>query len=46
MNVWDIVIIILVVAVVVFAIIKIAHDKKKGKTCCGNCAECSGCVYK
>ncbi len=46
MNFWDIIIVVLIAAGVCISVIKIVRDKKKRKTCCGNCTECNGCVYK
>ncbi len=43
MNLWDILIIALVAIAVVLAVCVIIRNKKKGKGCCGDCCQCSGC---
>ena len=43
MNIWDILIIVLLAAVVVFAAVRIVKNRKKGKCSCG-CANCAGCA--
>lgn len=40
-NIWSIVIGALVLAAVIFAVIKIIKDRKKGKCSCG----CEGCAF-
>ncbi len=43
MNFWDIIIIAGIVVIVVFSVIKIVKNLKKGKTSCGcDCSRCSG----
>ena len=45
MNIWDILIIVLLAAVVVFAAVRIVKNRKKGKCSCGcDCANCAGCA--
>ncbi len=45
MNFWDVLIIVLIGAVVVFAAVRIVKNKKRGKSSCGcDCANCSGCA--
>ena len=44
MNIWDILIIVLLAAVVVFAAVRIVKNRKQGKGTCGcDCASCAGC---
>ena len=40
-NIWNIIIVILIIAAVVFAIVKIRSNRKKGS--CGY--GCEGCIY-
>ena len=45
MNTWDILILVLLAAVVVFAAVRIVKNRKLGKGACGcDCASCSGCA--
>ena len=45
MNIWDLLIVALLAAVVVFAAVRIVKRKKRGKGCCGcDCASCGGCA--
>ena len=41
MNVPDIVILVILAAAVIAAVAFTIRNKKKGRSCCGNCAECS-----
>ena len=44
MNIRDFIIAAVIIAAVIFAVIKIARDKQKGKQgCCGDCSVCGGC---
>ncbi len=40
MNVWDILILIFVIALLSFAVWLNVHKKKKGDSCCGDCENC------
>ena len=34
----------IIAAAVIFVVVKLVRDKKKGKSCCGgDCSNCSGC---
>ena len=35
--------ILLIILIVVLAVRKIILDKKKGRSCCGDCSQCGGC---
>jgi hypothetical protein len=43
-NIWTIVVLAVIAAVVTLVIVKMVKDKKRGKTSC-NCG-CSGCPYQ
>ena len=40
MNAVDILLILMIAAAVVLAVRKLVRDKKRGKSCCGDCAGC------
>lgn len=40
-NIWDIVLIAVIVIIVVLAIVFLRRNKKRGRSCCGDCASCS-----
>ena len=42
MIIWDIVVTVLLAACVFLAVRKIIYDKRRGKSCCGDCSSC-GC---
>ena len=48
MGIWDIVLIVLLAAVLVFAVIRCVRTVKRGgHSCCGNCAGCgASCSMK
>jgi len=43
MNLWDILIAALVIAIVVLGVWHMRKRKKSGKCACGDCASCQGC---
>ena len=43
MNIWDILIAALVIAVIVLAVRFVIRGKKTGKCSCGDCSSCAGC---
>lgn len=44
MNIRDFIIAAVIIGAVIFALVKIARDRKKGKQgCCGDCSRCGGC---
>ena len=44
LNIWDIVILIVVAAVVGLAVFRIVSDRRKGKSCCGCGADSKACT--
>ena len=42
MNLWDYILIFVIAAALGFALGKVLRDRKKGKTCSGDCASCGG----
>ncbi len=46
MNVWDIVLIVLTAAFLALAVFFAVRNKKRGKSCCGDCCRCAGCAGK
>lgn len=46
MNTSDIIVILLVAALIVFAFVIIYKSRKKGKHCGGCCANCNACNKK
>mgnify|MGYP002627215976 CR=1 FL=1 len=42
MNIWDIVVIGIVAVAVVGAVLLSIRTKRKGRSCCGECARCNG----
>ncbi len=46
MGVFEILLIIFCCAIVISVVCVSIYNKKKGKTCCGNCSACSACKSK
>lgn len=46
MNIADIIVILLIAALIVYAVTIIHKNKKKGKNCGGDCANCGACNKK
>lgn len=45
MNVWDVLVLVAVVAAVVWAVVTMAGNRRRGKRLCGgDCSRCGGCV--
>ena len=40
MNGWDFLLIVILAAVILGALAAIRRNKKRGKSCCGDCASC------
>jgi hypothetical protein len=41
MNIWDIVLVIIIIAAVTLAVIHLVRSKRRGQCSCGSCAGCS-----
>ena len=45
MGFWDYVIIAAILAALAAAVCFTVRNRKRGKSCCGDCSSCGGCGY-